>query len=500
MGSKETTYTDDDLGQLVSEQSGRVTKKYTYDNAGNITSIQTIAESSGGSQIIYALLPPLNPPGSTVTTVNLTYSDSQWGDLLTSYDGTTITYDEIGNPLSYYNGSSYTFTWEGRKLVGATKGSKEMSFTYNDEGIRTSKTVNGVLHTYQLDGSQIVSEQWSDKLIVYLYDASGAPIGMMYRTTSYAINQWDIFWFEKNLQGDIVAVYNETGNKVVSYNYTDAWGNHSVAYYNGGGSTGAQYNPFGYRGYYYDTDLGMYYLQSRYYDPNTCRFISPDSTAILTATPMALTDKNLYAYCDNNPVNRVDEDGEFWNYIIGGVVGAIVGGVVAGVTSYLKDGKVDWASVGINVAVGAISGVVAASGLGAIAQAGITAGFSGLGNFVDQAQSKGIENVNLGEVITYTVLGGLTSLAGTGAGKVLGGKWFNQATELTNLGQSKLLTGVIRRAVGQSHSALIRQGYKYLAMATLPTNIFRGISSVAGSVISGSTTAGFNAIKGSWGW
>ena len=87
MGSKETTNTYDDLGQLIEEQSGRVTRNYTYDNAGNITSIQTVTESSGGGMIIRAVLPPLNPPGSTVTTVNLTYSDSQWGDLLTSYDG-----------------------------------------------------------------------------------------------------------------------------------------------------------------------------------------------------------------------------------------------------------------------------------------------------------------------------------------------------------------------------------------------------------------------------
>ncbi len=105
--------------------------------------------------IIRANLPPLVP---IETEKNLAYTDSEWGDLLTSFNGTTITYDEIGNPLSYYNGSSYTFTWEGRKLVGAVKGSKTMSFTYDDNGIRTSKTVNGVKHTYQLNGGQIVSE------------------------------------------------------------------------------------------------------------------------------------------------------------------------------------------------------------------------------------------------------------------------------------------------------------------------------------------------------
>ncbi len=135
-----------------------------------------------------------------------------------------------------------------------------MSFTYNDEGIRTSKTVNGVKHTYHLNGSQIISEQWEDKLLVYIYDASGSPIGMMYRTTSYEAEDFDVFWFEKNMQGDVIAVYNESGTKLAVYTY-DAWGNHTVSYTNDGGSTGVQYNPFRYRGYYYDFDLGMYYLQ-----------------------------------------------------------------------------------------------------------------------------------------------------------------------------------------------------------------------------------------------
>ena len=181
-----------------------------------------------------------------------------------------------------------------------------MSFTYDDNGIRTSKTVNGVKHTYYLNGSQITAEQWGDKLLVYLYDASGSPIGMMYSTTSYAEGAFDVFWFDKNLQGDIVAVYNESGTKVAAYTYSDAWGDHSVTYSNGGASTGAQYNPFRYRGYYYDTDLGMYYLQSRYYDPNTCRFINADG-----ALYHSMLGYNLFAYCENNPVNMLDTTGQY---------------------------------------------------------------------------------------------------------------------------------------------------------------------------------------------
>ena len=297
-------YTYDDLGQLTKEVSGNTTRDYTYDDAGNITAIKNTTISSGG-QIIKALNPTL--PGLITTTTTLSYTNSEWGDLLTKYNGTTITYDEIGNPLSYYNGSAYSFSWEGRRLVGATKGSKTMSFTYDDEGIRTSKTVNGVTHTYYLNGSLIVAEQWSDKLLVYLYDVSGTPIGMMYRTTSYAVNQWDVFWFEKNLQGDVVAVYNSAGTKVAAYTYTDAWGNHSVSYTNGGGTTGAQYNPFRYRGYYYDTDLEMYYLQSRYYDAKICRFINADG---YVSTGQGLTGNNMFAYCNNNPVNYVDYSGK----------------------------------------------------------------------------------------------------------------------------------------------------------------------------------------------
>ena len=152
-----------------------------------------------------------------------------------------------------------------------------------------------------------MAEQWEDKLLVYLYDASGSPIGMMYRTTSYELDEWDTFFFEKNLQGDIVAVYSSSGLKLVTYTY-DAWGNQTVKYWNGGGSTAAQYNPFRYRGYYYDTDLRMYYLQSRYYDAKICRFISPDSVSYLGANG-DLTSYNLYSYCSNNPVNFVDPSG-----------------------------------------------------------------------------------------------------------------------------------------------------------------------------------------------
>ena len=319
IGDKEIRYSYDELNQLVREDNELLNETYTYsyDNAGNITSRKT-----------YALTAEHSTPSSPTSLNSYSYNDATWGDLLTSYNGHSITYDEIGNPLTYYNGSAYTFTWEGRRLVGAVMGSNVLSFTYNDEGIRISKTNSyGYSTEYILNGTQILGEITNSHMLVYIYDGNNSPIGMMYRKNSYSAGVWDIFWFGRNLQGDIVAVYDNEGEQLITYTY-DAWGNFKEHYLHSGvGYSGAQYNPFRYRGYYYDTDLGMYYLQSRYYDPNTCRFISPDTSAVLTATPMALTDKNLYAYCDNNPVMRVDEDGEFWGtaFVIGATVGLVVG-------------------------------------------------------------------------------------------------------------------------------------------------------------------------------
>ena len=113
-----------------------------------------------------------------------------------------------------------------------------------------------------------------------------------------------------NSQGDVVAIYNTSGTKLISYEY-DAWGNATIS----GSAAIGTLNPIRYRGYYYDNDLKLYYLQSRYYDAEIGRFISADVTDTAVASLMGLTDKNLYAYCDNNPVNRIDFGGFFWDTV-----------------------------------------------------------------------------------------------------------------------------------------------------------------------------------------
>ena len=173
--------------------------------------------------------------------------------MLWGYNGVSFNHDDIGNPLSYYNGSSYTFTWkQGRRLATADVNGYELEFTYNDEGIRTSKTINGITHYYHLAGSQILSEEWTDTsevthLLVYNYDADGTIMGMSYRNSTYTDTQrFDSYLFIKNIQGDVLHIYDENGNKVVSYLY-DAWGN--ITSTTGSmASTVGEMNPFRYRG------------------------------------------------------------------------------------------------------------------------------------------------------------------------------------------------------------------------------------------------------------
>ena len=195
--------------------------------------------------------------------------------------------------------------------MGLTGNSNTLSFTYNADGIRTSKTVNYVKHEYMLDGNRIIAETWGDNLMLYLYDQSGAPLGLAIGGSGTGLNMYDYFFFDKNLQGDITAVYNQSGTKIGTYTY-DAWGNHTIT---PEASISALennvltiYNPFRYRSYFYDVETGLYYLQSRYYNPEWGRFLNADGISYLGVTG-TLLGFNQYSYCENNPIMHFDPTG-----------------------------------------------------------------------------------------------------------------------------------------------------------------------------------------------
>ena len=136
----------------------------------------------------------------------------------------------------------------------------------------------------------------------YYYDASGSIGSINYNGVRYA--------FRKNLQGDVIAILDTSGNVVAQYTY-DAWGRIlSITDGNGNINTSSSFignvNPIRYREYYYDTETGWYYLHSRYYDPQVKRFINAN-TAI--GANGRFSGMNLFVYCNNNPVNYMDYGG-----------------------------------------------------------------------------------------------------------------------------------------------------------------------------------------------
>ena len=297
-----------------------------------------------------------------------------WKDRLTSYNGSTITYDSIGNPLTYNNGSAYTFTWEGRQMQTATKGNTTWTYTYNADGLRTGKTNGTTTYTYTWNGNrQLSSMVCGTSSAWFYYDHEGKPLYMEYADGNDECS--GIYRYILNLQGDVVGLYDLTRDcMAMTYTY-DAWGRElSWATLNSGYAGLIFNNPLTYRGYIYDRETGFYYLQSRYYDPSVGRFLNADDTNYLGASG-TLLGWNLFSYCGNDAINQSDNSGNVGTplqwvcAIIGGVAGWFFGDYVARSIG-LFDGKwyqwqtyAYWAVRGLVVAGGAILGYVAAGAL-----------------------------------------------------------------------------------------------------------------------------------------
>ncbi len=189
-----------------------------------------------------------------------------------------------------------------------------MSFRYNDEGVRTRKTVNGVETYFYLDGTNILAQKTGNDILWFNYDANGTRI-------SITMPNGAVYYYAYNAQGDVIGLYsvNEYGYFVPQVYYTyDAWGKVLSITGNMADTLGQQ-NPFRYRGYYYDSETQFYYLNSRYYDPEVGRFINADG---YVSTGQNILGSNMFTYCGNNPVNLVDSTGQFFfsALIVGGLI------------------------------------------------------------------------------------------------------------------------------------------------------------------------------------
>ncbi len=328
------TYSYDKRGYLISANG----VSYTYDKNGNVTKI--------GDKV-------------------LTY-DSTIKDRLMSYDGNSITYDSKNSfNVSSYKGNYYTF--EGRRLTKITNSSGYWEYTYNDLGLRTKKcNQDGTITYYEYDGDKLIYEKSSTARLDFLYDENGELYGFIKDST-------DKYFYIRDCLKNILGIIDSEGKLVVKYN-CEAYGKCAIVSDTSGCSLGSL-NPFRYKGYYYDSETGMYYCQSRYYVPDWCRWLNADNLNFLE--PQSLNGLNLFAYCSNDPVNNCDPSGcfalsafliglaasaiaswaltEIFGHQIAGGICSSVSGATAICTgaSLLSFGPVGWIAGGALILIGA---------------------------------------------------------------------------------------------------------------------------------------------------
>lgn len=361
---KVTAYAYDELNQLIREdnENQEMTVVYAYDTGGNIKEKRIYSYQPDASADELVQMTPAD-------TIAYGY-DATWKDKLVSYDGENITYDELSNPLSY---RGMTFTWEkARELGSITKDGTTYSYRYNEDGMRISKTVSDGVIYYQVEGDLLVSE-WKIKngeeepeyQLEFVYDSAGSPIALLLDGTEY--------YYKKNLQGDIIGIIDGLSEWAAKYEY-DSWGNLiQIKTPSAAGEIG-YLNPLRYRGYYYDSETGFYYVSSRYYDPEIGRFINADSA--ISGVGGDVRGYNMYSYCFNNPVNMSDPTGDWPKWVetaakvvsvavavvAVGVLATQVAAVAAGTLVGAAAGKaVFGAAVAVGAALSGINGAVANS-------------------------------------------------------------------------------------------------------------------------------------------
>ena len=269
---------------------------YTYQVANQlrskaIGSVMTKAYNFGTSSGYRTALPNFvnyrDPDG------NLIYGDY----CLYDGNGRIVSIADSGNTSSVR--ATYGYDEQGQ-LTSAAVGGTRYTYTYGMAGVRSSKTVGSTTYKYTTLSGLVTRQTGGNATIDFVYDESNQPLAMKYNGK--------VYYYVLNAQGDVVRIVDGSRNVVASYSY-DPWGKLLSS-----SGTLANVNPLRYRGYYYDSETGFYYLQSRYYDPAIGRFINADSYASTDATGLLST--NMFAYCENNPVMRVDPTGElFWDIL-----------------------------------------------------------------------------------------------------------------------------------------------------------------------------------------
>lgn len=297
-GEPQIYYTYDSNDQLVRSDNNvlNYSSTFTYDDRGNILSKNK-----------YSYTRNETITSSPTETTTFTYANNGWKDQLVKTNNDELTYDANGNVLTYGDKS---FTWSsGRNLESIVDGDSEYSYTYDENGIRTSKTVNDVTTYFNTRDGVILSQTDGTNTMYFQYDTNGTPLGFILNDTQYL--------YLTNQMGDVISITDAQGNELVQYEY-DEWGAiGSVTTTNNTDEENAlaNINPLRYRGYYLDSETGYYYLQSRYYDVGICRFINSDCPVYIMDGKDEFIGANSFAYCNNKPTNKFDPTGQIPNIL-----------------------------------------------------------------------------------------------------------------------------------------------------------------------------------------
>lgn len=306
--STNISYTYDMFNQISSESStdfGQI--DYEYDSRGNIVG-KTIYSTSTVYSYYYD---SYNRLTHFVKTVGLNNSETFYCSNYLfgrpwTYKGKTLQWDR--NELVQYDNVYFTYDGYGRRIKKVTP-DREINYLYIDN-LLLEETITENNNTY---------------ILRYLYDTDNNPIGFIYNAT--------VYFYVKDSLNNVIAIYDQNNNQICRYVYT-AYGNHNIVWSTESNHQIALLNPFRFRSYYFDRETNLYYLKSRYYDPETCRFISMDDLAFLN--PNKINGVNLYCYCLNNPVMYSDVNGcsaEWWEWAQG--IGRIITGAIALVAGVL---------------------------------------------------------------------------------------------------------------------------------------------------------------------
>ena len=402
-GTREFTYTQE--GYIKTDSKNNVS--YEYDNLGNI-----VKKNEGGIEYTYKYLSNnrLKSVESNNKKINISYDESNplYPSLIERSEGEKR--EEI--KLSY----------EGRRLSIVEIGTKKYLYKYDSLGQRVIKEEGNNKERYQYQDGRIKQvEKEGEYSLIYSYSSNG----IIQSVSEISNKDIKTYFYLIDIIGNIVGLVDGNGNIVVEYDYS-SYGKVEVKKDTVGIS---KKDHIRYKGYIYDEETQLYYLISRYYDPEIGRFISPDSVEYIE--PSSISGLNLYVYCCNDPINMYDPSGNFAISIglllaIGGIVGAAIGAGASVAGQYLANGcsweNFSWGQLALDTVLGGVSGMLSMSplGLGAMVAANAGLGFVGAvgGHLINGSDfSKGSTWLDIG---LSTGLGALVGLIG-GAGALNAG-------------------------------------------------------------------------------